>query len=68
MAKGEEFKIKPHNELPDKEMVEYWRDGKFVAGIYPHQDGIRVVSKYMVGPKPDYGWPPAIVIELAGNG
>lgn len=35
MAKGEEFKIKPHNELPDKEMVEYWRDGKFVAGIYP---------------------------------
>lgn len=67
MAKGEEFKIKPHEELPDKTMVEYWRDGKFVAGIYPHQDGIRVVSKYMVGPKPEGGWPPAIVIEPAKN-
>ncbi|MBA7649280.1 hypothetical protein ES703_57076 [subsurface metagenome] len=68
MAKGEEFKIKPHNELPDKEMVEYWRDGKFVAGIYPHQDGIRLVSKYMVRTLPGPGWPPSVIIELAGYG
>lgn len=62
---SEEFKVKPHDVLPDKEMVEYWRDGKFVAGIYPHQDGIRVVSKYMVRTLPEGGLPSAVVIELA---
>lgn len=61
-----EFKVKlGDTTLPNKEMVEYWRDGKFIAGIYPHQDGIRVVSKYMVGCKPEGGLPAAVVIELA---
>ena len=60
-----EFKVMPHAELPDTEMVEYWVDGIFKAGIYADSDGIRVVSKYMVGPKPAPGWPPAILIELA---
>ncbi len=64
---SEEFKVKPHAELPDKEMVECWRDGIFIAGIYHHQDGIKVVSKYMVGPRPLGGWPPSILIELAAK-
>ncbi len=63
---AEEFKVKPHKSSLGKEMIEYWRDGKFVAGIYPHQDGIRVVSKYMVGTKPEGGFPAAVVVELAG--
>lgn len=61
---GEEFKVRKHT-LTHKEMVEYWRDDIFVAGIYPHQDGIRVVSKYMVRTLPEGGLPPAVVIELA---
>ncbi len=36
-----EFRIKPHGILPDNQMVEFYRDGVFVAAIYPHEDGIR---------------------------
>jgi len=42
------FKVVDHNMLPGKQAIECWRDGVFVAGIYPHKDGIRVVSKYML--------------------
>ena len=42
-----EFRVVPHVMLHGKQAVECWRDGKFVAGIYPHQDGIRIVSKFM---------------------
>jgi len=41
-----EFRVVPHVVLGE-EMIECWRDGVLVAGIYPHQDGIRIVSKYM---------------------
>jgi len=60
----EGFRLCPHDQLPGKTMIEYWRDGKFVAGIYPHQDGIRVVSKYLVGVDEDASFPPAAVIKL----
>jgi hypothetical protein len=46
-------------------MVECWRGGVFVAGIYPHEDGIRVVSKYMDGVKHEIGYPPAVVVQLS---
>jgi hypothetical protein len=65
---SEEFKVKPHSELAGKEMVEYWRDGVFIAGIYPHLDGIRVVSKFMVGLRPEVGWPPAVILEIGKAG
>ena len=42
-----EFHVVGHSILPGKQAVECWREGVFVAGIYPHQDGIRIVSKYM---------------------
>lgn len=60
----EEFKVKPHDEIYGKEMVEYWLNGKFIAGIYPHQDGIRVVSKHLLGVDEDHGYPPAAIIKL----
>ena len=60
----ERFKICPHDQLPSKMMVEYWRGNKFIAGIYPHQDGIRIVSKYLVGVSEDPSYPPAAVIKL----
>ena len=68
-----EFRVVPHSMLPGKQAVECWRDGKFVAGIYPHQDGIRIVSKYMTDvskeaePAMARGeWLPAALIELGG--
>lgn len=67
----ERFKVCPHMALPGKTMAEYWRDGKFVAGIYAHQDGIRIVSKYMTDVEKEAGpvmargsWLPAVVIKL----
>ncbi len=59
-----EFRVKPHGTLPGQQMIEFWRDGQFVAGIYPHQDGIRVVSKYMTGVSEEAGLPPAAIIFL----
>lgn len=66
MTTEEEFRVCPHDLQPGKKMVEYWRDGKFVAGIYPHQDGIRIVSKYMTGVVTDPSYPPAAIIKLEG--
>ena len=42
-----ELKVVQHYVTPGKQMIKVWRDGVFVATIYPHQDGIRIVSKYM---------------------
>ncbi|MBA7645901.1 hypothetical protein ES703_53661 [subsurface metagenome] len=59
------FRVKPHGTLPGNQMVEFWQGGVFVAGIYPHEDGIRIVSKYIDGVehKPEY--PPAVVVQLS---
>ena len=64
MTTEERFKVGPHDQMPGKKMVEYWRCGKLVAGIYPHQDGIRIVSKYMTGVVTEPGYPPAAIIKL----
>lgn len=63
----ERFEVRHHGVLPDKMMVEYWRRGEFVAGIYPHRDGIRIVSRFITGVAEDPGWPPqSVVIKLEG--
>ncbi|GAI75898.1 unnamed protein product [marine sediment metagenome] len=59
-----EFRVEPHGTLPSRQMIEFWRGGQLVAGIYPHQDGIRVVSKYMTGVEKEAGLSPAAVIFL----
>lgn len=66
-----EFKVIDHHMMPGKQAVECWRDGKFVAGIYPHEDGIRVVSKFMtdVSKEPETAmargmWLPSAIIKL----
>lgn len=41
------FRVHPHSILPGNEVIECWRDEEFVATIYPHEDGLRVVSKYL---------------------
>jgi len=42
-----EFRVVPHSLISGSQMVECWRDGRLVAGIYPHQKGIRIISKYL---------------------
>lgn len=59
-----EFRVVPHSILPGLQMVECWRDGEFVAGVYPHQDGIRVVSKFMTAVTKETHYPPSIIIKL----
>lgn len=66
-----EFRVVPHSMLPGEQAVECWRDKKFVAGIYPHQDGIRIVSKYMTDvtkeEEPAYAdgqWLPSVIVRL----
>lgn len=46
-------------------MVKVWRDGKFVASIYAHEDGLRVVSKYLDGVEHEAAVPPSIVIKFS---
>lgn len=65
------FRVVPHSMLLGKQAVECWRDGKFVAGIYPHQDGIRIVSKFMTDvskeTEPAYAagqWLPSAIVKL----
>ena len=71
---GYEFRVVPHSILQEKQAVECWRDGKFVAGIYPHQDGIRIVSKYMTDvskeEEPAFAggqWLPSAIVKLGGE-
>jgi len=59
-----EFRIDTHIET-GKPMVEVRRDGKFIAGIYQHADGIRIVSKYLDGVQHQVGTPLSIVIKFS---
>ncbi|MBA7468393.1 hypothetical protein ES707_03641 [subsurface metagenome] len=60
------FRIFHHLTSPGVQMIECWRDEKFVAGIYPHQDGLRIVSKFMteVSKDPTVVGVPSAVIKL----
>lgn len=66
-----DFKVVTHSILPGSQIVECWRDGVFVAAVYPHEDGIRVISKYMTEvtrenePSMARGeWLPSAIIKL----
>ncbi len=59
-----EFRIGTHTGTR-KPMVEAWKDGEFVAAIYSHDDGIRIVSKYLDGVEHKVDTPPSVVIKLS---
>lgn len=68
---GIELRVASRIIPPGQQMVECWRDGKFVAGIYPHEDGIRIVSKYITDvvkeEEPVYHagqWLPSAIVKL----
>ncbi len=59
-----EFKTTEHM-VTGGPCAEIWDGDTFVAGIYLHDDGVRVVSKYMDGVKVDNGYPPAATVILS---
>ena len=59
-----EFRITTHT-VTGKPMVEVWREKEFIAGIYAHEDGIRIVSKYLDGVEGEAGMPSSVVIKFA---
>ena len=59
-----EFRLSTHS-ITCEPMVEVWRDNIFIASIYGHEEGMRVVSKYLDGVTYDSSSPPAIVIKLS---
>lgn len=34
-----EFRVVPHGILPNTQAVEFWRNDRFVASIYPTEEG-----------------------------
>jgi len=40
------FRLAPHAVEPNQQVVECWYDGQFVACIYPHHQGLRIISKH----------------------
>jgi len=50
-----------------KSMVEVWRDDIFIAGIYEHEEGVRLISKYYDGVKSKPGVPTSVLIKLKGE-
>ena len=60
-----EFRVVKHS-MSQGDMVEVLRDGKFVASIYEHEDGLHIVSKHLDGVKHEVAYPPGVVISLTG--
>lgn len=61
---GMEFRVATHMGS-GKPMAELWKNGQFIAGIYPHQDGLRIVSKYLDGVEHQPGYPPSVAIRFS---
>lgn len=56
------------NSLGSAPMVEVWRDGEFVAAIYGHDKGVRVVSKYFDGVcYEEAGTPISVIVRLSSG-
>ena len=52
---------KPHR-LTGGTMIEVFNDGVFVASVYPHEDGVRIVSKYLGTVRRDDDDTPSVTI------
>jgi hypothetical protein len=64
------FFVKPHDVLPDKEMVEVFDNGgAFVAAIYANDDAtiLRVVSKHLADVMFDNAKPPSALVSLTSK-
>ena len=59
-----EFRIGTHT-VTGKPMVKVWKDGTFIASIYGHEDGMRIVSKYLDGVEHEAVIPPSMIIRFS---
>jgi len=59
-----EFRVAIHTATGGA-MVEVWHDARFIASIFTHKDGLRIVSKYLDGVEHDVGYPPAVILKLS---
>ena len=48
----------------DRMMVEVWNDDIFIAGIYPHEGEICVVSRYLADVRIDEKYPRSVIIRF----
>jgi len=46
-------------------MVEVWQDARFIASIYGHDDGIRIVSKHLDGVEHEVATPPSMIVRFS---
>lgn len=61
---GVQFRVVRHA-IASTPVVECWRGDQFVATVYGHEDGLRIVSKYMgLVEKECEGDPPSAVVHL----
>lgn len=59
-----EFRISEHS-LKDTSMIEVWHKGEFIAAIYSHEDGVKIVSKYLDGVTHESGTPPSTIVNFS---
>ncbi len=59
-----ELRIATHKET-GKPMVEALRDGVVMAGIFVHEDGVRIFSRHLDGVQHEAGFPPSVVIRFS---
>lgn len=59
------FRITQHSRLPGQEIVEVRNDrNQLVAVVYPHAQGLHVVSKHMAGYAATIGVPQGVLFVL----
>ena len=51
-------------DLADQEMIELSQNGHAIGRIYPHHEGIRIVSEYLDGVEHETVTPPALVVKF----
>ncbi|KKL44375.1 hypothetical protein LCGC14_2366330 [marine sediment metagenome] len=59
-----ELRTATHKET-GKPMVEVWQDGVYMASIYVHEDGFRIVSEHLDGIEHGATSPPSVVIRFS---
>ncbi len=47
-----------------QEMIQLSENGCVIGGIYPHEQGIRIVSEYLDGVEHEAAMPPALVVKF----
>ncbi len=44
------FEITSHSTKPNIQIIEVWQGNDFIASIFPTEDGITLISKFIINP------------------